>query len=454
MRSSVSILLLLVAPCGVGNVAAQKRDMDRSEGIGTHERQIKGIIEKRRLETIERENRERAARGLPQRDQRPREIATEPVIDVSTDAEFRAALDAAGPGSTILLAPGVYTGGIALRNKNGEPGKPIVIAAKDPVKRPVFEGGGGQAMHLADCNHVTLRGLHIRGFPTNGINIDDGGTFETPSTHIVVEDVLFERIGPTGNVDALKMSGVDEFAVRTSTFRGWGGSAIDMVGCHWGLVESCSFSALPGHDQTSGVQMKGGTADVRVLRSTFTDAAQRAINLGGSTGLQFFRPNVQGYEAARIEIAGNRFLGGEAPIAIVTAQDAHIHNNTIVRPGRWVLRILQETESPDFAPCSGGLFEHNLVVFDANLKTTVNVGSGTAPETFTFRHNAWFGEGVPSTPTLPVAEIDGLVGVDPALTKNLEVSSEDPRLARVGADSYPSSTTARIPETPRESPRR
>jgi hypothetical protein len=256
-----------------------------------------------------------------------------------------------------------------------------------------------------------------------------------------VENLLFERIGPTGNVDALKMSGVDDFVVRDSTFRGWGGSAIDMVGCHRGVVDSCTFTGVAGHDQHSGIQMKGGTTDIRVLRSTFTNAAQRAINLGGSTGLQFFRPRPEGYEAARIEIAGNRFTGGDAAIAFVTARDAHVHHNTIHLPRRWVLRILQETDSPDFAPCSGGTFEHNLVVFDANLRATINIGAGTAPDAFTFRNNAWYGEGVPSTPQLPVAEIDGIIGVDPKLVpatdSPLKIGSGDPHLKGIGADAFP-----------------
>ena len=50
-----------------------------------------------------------------------------------------------------------------------------------------------------------------------------------------------EETGPTGNKDALKLSGVRDFTVRASRFSGWGGSAIDMVACSEGLIESCRF---------------------------------------------------------------------------------------------------------------------------------------------------------------------------------------------------------------------
>jgi hypothetical protein len=329
-------------------------------------------------------------------------------ITVSNSMELRAALSTAGPGTTIQLAPGIYTGGIPIHQKNGAPGQPIVIAAKDPADRPVFHGGG-QALHLSDCNYVTLRGLIIRGFSINGINIDDGGTFDTPSSHILLEDMLFEQIGPTGNADGLKMSGVDNFVILRCRFRGWGGSAIDLVGCHRGIVERCSFVGLEGYSQSSGVQLKGGTADVRVLRSNFLNAGQRAINLGGSTGLQFFRPKAEGYEAARIEVAGNRFTGGETAVAFVTSRDSRVHRNTFLEPSRWVLRILQETQSPDFPPCSGGIFENNIILV-RDPKTIINIGNGTAPETFTFRRNYWFGP-VPLTPSmLPPGEVDSAIG--------------------------------------------
>jgi len=50
--------------------------------------------------------------------------------------------------------------------------------------------------------------------------------------------------------------------------------------------------------------------------------------------------------------------------------------------------ILQETKDERFKPCHGGVFEHNLVVFDRGVRTVVNVGPGTDPESFTFRANA------------------------------------------------------------------
>ena len=115
-----------------------------------------------------------------------------------------------------------------------------MIEAKDPLDRPVFEGGK-QGWHLSGCSHVIVRGLIVRGATLNGMNIDDGGK-PTRSRYITVEAVTICDIGQ-GNHDGIKMSGVDDFVVRRCTIEGWGGQAIDMVGCHHGTIEDCSFRA-------------------------------------------------------------------------------------------------------------------------------------------------------------------------------------------------------------------
>ena len=320
--------------------------------------------------------------------------------------ELLSAARAAAPGTTILLEPGEYAGGLYLEHVAGTEESPIVIQGADPNDPPVFQGGG-QALHLADCRYLTLKHLRAEGFPSNGINVDDGGSFDTPAHHILLEDIAILETGPEGNHDALKMSGVDHFTVRRCHFEGWGGSGIDMVGCHEGIIEDCTFVGRAGCSQSNGVQLKGGTANVLVHGCRFRDAGHRSINLGGSTGLQFFRPAVGAYEASGITVAGNWFEGSSAAVAWVTADGGHVHHNTIVLPETWVLRVLQETEDARFQPSHGGVFEHNLIVYDARVRVFVNVGPRTAPETFTFRENVWLDAEGCRRPTLPVAERDG-----------------------------------------------
>ena len=332
-------------------------------------------------------------------------------IRVETIGELRTALAAAKPGSVVLLAAGDHEGfsaaGIA-----GTAGKPIVLRAADAAAPPRIKG----AIHLSDCAFVTIDGLLVEGAPANGINIDDGGTFDTPSHHVVLRRVVVLDCGGAGNHDGIKLSGVDDLRIEECTVERWGrgGSAIDMVGCHRAVVEGCTFRDREEGEAATGVQAKGGSRDVTVRRCRFEHAGQRAVNIGGSTGIEYFRPKPEGFEAKDVTVEGCTFVGSMAPIAFVGCDGATVRFNTFVRPRKWVLRILQETKLPEFVPCRGGVFTDNLVVVSGQ-DATVNVGPGTAPETFVFARNWWFRDDAPerSRPRLPVDEQDPAGGREP-----------------------------------------
>jgi hypothetical protein len=302
-------------------------------------------------------------------------------------------------------------------NLHGKEGKPITIGAADPNKRPRIVGGGS-GMQFSKVSHIVVRDLAFTGARGNGLNIDDGGNYETPSHHIKLVNLLVEDL-PVGNNDGIKLSGIDDFQVTDCTVRRWGGSAIDMVGCHRGDIVGSTFKE--GGD--SGVQCKGGTSEVTIRQSRFEHYGQRGVNIGGSTGLEFFRPPVgrmaSRYEAKDITVVGCTFVGGAAPLAFVGVDGALAKFNTIYHPDRWAIRILQETRTEGFVPSRKGVFEDNLVVFrsDKWSEGGVNVGSGTAPETFKFSRNFWFCSDNPSRsqPKLPVPEGGGVTGRDPLL---------------------------------------
>lgn len=158
-----------------------------------------------------------------------------------------------------------------------------------------------------------------------------------------------------------------------------------------------------------------------------TEAGERAVNMGGSTGFEFFRPPLSmqqpNSEARDIRVVANVIVGGQAALAFVGCVDCLVVNNTIVRPHNWLFRVLQETTSQggyEFLPASGGVFRNNLVVFDrADLSTYVNIGGDTDPASFSFTSNLWYAVDDPaqSDPAgdLPTPETGGIVGVDPLL---------------------------------------
>jgi hypothetical protein len=359
-------------------------------------------------------------------------------ITIHGAAELHDQLKRTSPGDTISIYPGVYQYGIALKNLHGTATEPIVIQAADPYNPPVFKGRG-EGLKLSSCSYLKFQNLTFHGFSANGINIDDSAKKEA-SHHIILENVQVLDTGGKGNQDAIKMSGVTDFVLRSCDIEGWGGSAVDLVGCRNGIIEDCTISGKEGFRGGNGIQIKGGSRDILVQNNLFRNAGARIVQIGGLTGKQYFRPDVGDYEAKDVTIAGNTFIGGEAQIAWVTAQDSHVHNNIFYQPQKWLGRILQETQDKQFKPSQRGLFERNIVVTDHRVSVFFNVGKGTDPESFVFRENLWFRPDGSNRPNLPTFEKDGVYDVDPMIIAtaqgSLKINSAAAELQQIGTDAY------------------
>lgn len=375
-----------------------------------------------------------------------RTVHPETKIVVGDTQSFRQAVMNAKPGTTILLKPGEYKGGLYFVGVRGEPDKPIIIAAEDENNPPVITGGGN-CMQFVDPTHLEIRCLVLKGATFNGLNIDDGGTFDTPAHHITLRRLKVCDIGPKGNCDGIKLSGVTDFTIEECTIERWGdgGQGIDMVGCHDGLILKCTLRYED--NKGSGIQAKGGSSNITVRQCRFEHAGMRAMQAGGSTGLEFFRPPLKPggihAEARDITIEGCTFIGSIGAIAFVGVDGAIARFNTIYRPKRWAIRILQETTAQGFVPCRNVTFTDNLVVFrsDEWFEGGVNIGPNTAPQTFSFARNWWYCIDKPqmSKPNLPTPEKDGVIGIDPMLVdpENGDLSVKPESKAKdVGAHAF------------------
>jgi len=358
---------------------------------------------------------------------------------VTNPKALQAVLQKLQPGATVLIAPGHYSGDFFLKNVHGNDTNRIIIKGSDVANPPIFRGKNS-AFHLNSCSYITISSLEVTGYRGNGINIDDGGDYETPSHHILLEDLRVLNTGPWGNHDALKFSGVNNFIVRNCRLEGWGGSAIDLVGCHHGLIENCHFEGRFGFWESNGVQMKGGSSKILVRQSFFKNAGKQAVKIGGHTGLDYFRPKGLTYEAKDIMVAGNRIVGSKTPIAWITSQGGKVLNNTIVFPLKSAMAIIQGTKDSKFISCQQGSFSHNLVVFDRRMDEFIQIGIGTKPETFTFAQNAWFQVDGSTVPNLPTTDKEGVYQIDPEIdsyeSASMRIQSSNPLLKGIGADAY------------------
>lgn len=316
------------------------------------------------------------------------------------------------PGTLIYMREGTYPGNSHISNLKGLPTLPIKIAGM-PDEGPAIIDGGGTALQLSDPNYVILENFTIQHAANNGINIDDGGSYDSPAHHIILRNLTVKNVGRDGNQDGIKLSGLDQFRVENCTVidPGGGGSAIDMVGCHEGVFFNNQI--IDAH--SSGIQAKGGSANILIYGNVFKNAGLRAINMGGSTGMPYFRPLDAPYEAAHITVWANEFIGAQTPVAFVGCENGLFAHNTIYLPRKWVVRILQETVGERFIACHNNVIANNIMVIDNQVNTFVNVGPNTRPDTFRFANNLWFHTTNSNFrgPSLPVGEQNSVVQKDP-----------------------------------------
>jgi uncharacterized protein YkwD len=343
------------------------------------------------------------------------------IVNVSNSTQLAAALKAPTPGTWILLQPGTYAGGLFASNFSGTAAAPIVIGAADPNNRPIIQGGAS-GCQLSDINYVVIRDLEFTGATTYGLNIDDGGTFSTPSTYITLTNLYVHDVGSTGIENGIKLSGLQNFRVENCTIKNWGqgGCGIDMVGCYNGCIQNSSFQ-FQNIVGAGGVQAKGGSTNITIRNNIFNNAGGVGVQAGGWTGAQYFR-QATNYEGSQITITHNVIIGSQSAVAFVNAVNCVASFNTIYNPTTWVMRILEPNTTAGFVPTGNDLFTDNIVYFNGTtLQTAANVGVGTAAQTFTFARNWWYNSSTPSKsqPTLPASEVNGSYGTDPLFVNPL-----------------------------------
>jgi len=340
------------------------------------------------------------------------------------------------PGTGVYLHAGRYPGGAFLADIRGTSDAPIWIAGAPGEPRPIIQGGG-DALHFVRPKYLVVQDLDIRDAGGNGINVDDGDDVRNADAarFVVLQRLAIENTGvrPSGIADCVKLAGVSDVVVLRSTIGRCGNGptsgavGVGGVGIHRATVAFNQFAA----NGYGAVQFKGGSDDIDVVGNVMTDFGWRGVNMGGRTGVQFFRPPLTGagpnYEAARIRVRGNRFIGGEAAAAFTGCVDCEFSHNVVVDPGKWALRILQESVSLDrytFVPSSRSRISDNIFYFrraDLNTGEDINIGANTDPASFSLSRNVWYAHDEPrqSDPRLGALprDRDATIGVDPQIAR-------------------------------------
>jgi hypothetical protein len=107
------------------------------------------------------------------------------------------------PGDRLLLAPGTYTQQLRIGNKNGQPGKCIVIEGPETGSPALFMGSDTfNTISLVNVSYLVFRNLTLDGQSLLG----EGAKVESTSTyahHITLENIRFKNYAPNSGRNAI-----------------------------------------------------------------------------------------------------------------------------------------------------------------------------------------------------------------------------------------------------------
>jgi hypothetical protein len=199
---------------------------------------------------------------------RPRATATATptsggsTVNVSTAAQLSAALSAAAPGQTIVLASGTYVGTFKLL-RSGTSSQRLTITGPGSAVLQGTSLGGGYGLHLDHVSYVTVRGITITG-SQKGI-ITDG------AHHSVIDGVWVHDVGMEAiHLRSFSTDNVVQNCRVTSTGRvnaGFGeGLYVGSANSNWGTYSGGQPDASNNNkllNNTLGPHITGEPIDIK-----------------------------------------------------------------------------------------------------------------------------------------------------------------------------------------------
>lgn len=293
---------------------------------------------------------------------------------------IQAAAGTSKPGDTVFLHAGNYAVYQGMTNFKGTANNWITIR---PFKNDAIEING--MWQFMKCEYVRFENLVFKSNSANKgrlLIIDNGGSCETQSHHIIIDSCSFMNVTDPAN-SALKFAGVDTFEVRNCVFKDIASGAMDYNSCHAGLISGNRIENC-----LTGGHIKGGAANITMERNFFLNASQTgwvAFELGGDTGTPYYCPGSKA-EVDSLKFYSNVIVGGHRGLSLASAQNCEVINNTFYECGQATMRFL--TTSNTFPKLSGNRVENNIFAFGA-ASQYMNGGVQTA-DAATFKNNIYY----------------------------------------------------------------
>ena len=260
-------------------------------------------------------------------------------------ASIQAAVDAASPGTAVLVEAGTYHENVKVRS-NGTEDAPIWIVSADGYK-------GANVVPLSDTlSTIYGRGVDnvvISGFAIEGAKerhavefTQSGRDYSNWGNNLVIENNYINNKG----FDGIKISQTNTAEVVGNTVIGGSEESIDFVTVFDAVIAGNEIEGLDGR---SGITVKAGSERVVIANNSIKNVGVDGINVGGWTNKSINDDLSLEFQARHIVVKENFIQDIEKrPINIHAGQDSIITNNYLdpqnsyfttvhVQNGRWGL---------------------------------------------------------------------------------------------------------------------
>ncbi len=301
-------------------------------------------------------------------------------VEIGPDADLCSALRQVGPGTEIVLQPGAYRAGCAVR-RGGLPQSPVVIRAADPERPPQLSHPG-----LVNLLEIRASDIVIRGLAFGPTMAGADGVRVIVGNRITIEDSQFTQLG--GVAVAANHTSVHGLTVRNNVITNSRETAL-YFGCHDGI--NCSVTGLvvvgnritgvtaPNSEIGYGIQVKLNSSAV-IRDNIIVDTKGPGIMVYGSRDLTTV--SVVERNFVRGSRTSSGIVVGGGPVVVrnnVSGWNAEAGVGLENYGRRGLLRGIAVTHNTVYANDQGGILAPTSGTLDVVLRNNAGAGRSTAP---------------------------------------------------------------------------
>lgn len=298
------------------------------------------------------------------------------------------AVDAVGPGGTIELMGGTYTGGIVIDH----PGTASAWITMEPYQNQQVVIDGSNTMNDVFFTNNTnapsywmLKGVKLLGAQQYEVQID------TPDVKIVDNDITYSNyslvklVSTAHNIVILGNKIHDN---NHSSAQGPVSKGVDMVGAKNVLVAQNDVYNI----SFIGLYCKGNATDITFEDNTLNNIGSRGIMLGESTGVQFMQPG-KTYESYNSIIKNNVITNDQsACLSESSSYDAEIYNNSCYNAAITHHGAIFISNESALGQAGTNVYIRNNVIYDLSARPMVVIAphAMTNYGTLHINHNMYY----------------------------------------------------------------